>query len=58
MKQSFLIKVLKEEEIMLNIIKQEIINGSIRIVEHTNLAYVKPHQVITKDKLYLFFNCI
>ena len=34
----------------------EIINGSLRIVEHTNLAYVEPHRVIIKDKLYLFFN--
>ena len=34
----------------------EIINGSLRIVEHTNLAYVEPHRVIIKSKLYLFFN--
>ena len=34
----------------------EIINGSLRIVEHTNLAYVEPHRVIIKGKLYLFFN--
>ena len=32
------------------------INGTLRIVEHTNLAYVEPHRVIIKDKLYLFFN--
>lgn len=25
-------------------------------MENTNLAYVEPHQVIIKDKLYLFFN--
>ena len=34
----------------------EIINGSLKIVEHTNLAYVEPHRVIIKGKLYLFFN--
>ena len=28
----------------------EIINGSLRIVEHTNLAYVEPHRVIIKGK--------
>ena len=33
-----------------------IINGSLRIVERTNLAYVEPHRVIIKGKLYLFFN--
>ena len=37
-------------------VKPEIINGTLRIVEHTNLAYVEPHRVIIKDKLYLFFN--
>ncbi|MCI9017170.1 MAG: DNA damage-inducible protein D [Clostridia bacterium] len=37
-------------------VKLEIINGCLRIVEHTNLAYVEPHQVIIKGKLYLFFN--
>ena len=37
-------------------VKPEIINGNLRIVEHTNLAYVEPHRVIIKDKLYLFFN--
>ena len=34
----------------------QIINGSLRIVQHTNLAYVEPHRVIIKRKLYLFFN--
>ena len=34
----------------------QIIEGYLRIVEHTNLAYVEPHRVIIKDKLYLFFN--
>ena len=37
-------------------VKPEIINGTLRIVEHTNLAYVEPHRVIVKDRLYLFFN--
>ena len=37
-------------------VKPEIINGTLRIVEHTNLAYVEPHRVIIKDSLYLFFN--
>ena len=31
----------------INSIKQpEIINGCLRIIEHTNLAYVEPHKVI------------
>ena len=34
----------------------EIIEGYLRIVEHTNLAYVEPHKVIIDNKLYLFFN--
>ncbi len=34
----------------------EIIEGYLRIVEHTNLAYVEPHKVIIDSKLYLFFN--
>ena len=37
-------------------VKPEIINGCLRIVEHTDLAYVEPHRVIIKGKLYLFFN--
>ena len=43
----------------LNAIKLEhkmIFEGCLRIVEHTNLAYVEPHRVIIKDSLYLFFN--
>ncbi len=36
--------------------KYEIYEGCLRIVEHTNLAYVEPHKVIIGDKLYLFFN--
>lgn len=31
-------------------------NGNLRMIEKTNLAYVEPHSVIIKDKLYLFFN--
>lgn len=34
----------------------QIINGCLRIIEHTNIAYVEPHRVIIKDRLYLFFN--
>lgn len=37
-------------------VKPEIINGTLRIVEHTNLAYVEPHKVIVNNRLYLFFN--
>ena len=33
-----------------------IINGSLRVVKYTNLAYVEPHRVILKNCLYLFFN--
>ena len=31
-------------------------NGNLRMVEKTNIAYVEPHRVLIKDKLYLFFN--
>ena len=34
----------------------EIIDGYLRIVEHTNLAYVEQHKVIIDNQLYLFFN--
>ena len=37
-------------------VKPEIKEGYLHIVEHTNLAYVEPHQVIIKNRLYLFFN--
>ena len=43
----------------LNAIKLEhqmILEGCLRIIEHTNLAYVEPHRVIIKNNLYLFFN--
>jgi len=36
--------------------KYQIIEGCLRIVEHTNLAYVEPHKVIIDNQLYLFFN--
>jgi hypothetical protein len=28
----------------------------LRIIDKTNIAYVEPHRVIIKEKLYLFFN--
>ena len=31
-------------------------DGSLKLIEHTNLAYVEPHRVIIKEKLFLFFN--
>ena len=31
-------------------------NGSLKLIEHTNLAYVESHRVIIKEKLFLFFN--
>ena len=43
----------------LNAIKLEhkmIFEGCLRIIEYTNLAYVEPHKVIIKGRLYLFFN--
>ena len=42
----------------LNVSKKsyEIIDRYLRIVEHTNLAYVEPHKVIINNQLYLFFN--
>ena len=36
--------------------KYEIYEGCLRIIEHTNLAYVEPHKVIINNRLYLFFN--
>ena len=35
---------------------QRLKNGRLRIVEHTNLAYVEPHRVIIDNINYLFFN--
>ena len=34
----------------------KIINGALRIIKHTNLAYIEPHRAIINGKLYLFFN--
>ena len=34
----------------------QIINGNLRIIKHINLAYVEPHRVLIKEKLFLFFN--
>ena len=34
----------------------QIIEGYLRIVEHTNLAYVEPHRVIIKNITFLVFN--
>lgn len=31
-------------------------NGNLRIIEHTNLAYVEPHIVSIENINYLFFN--
>ena len=35
-----------------NNIPSQIIEGHLRIVEHTNLAYVEPHKVIIGETLY------
>lgn len=39
-----------------NNLSYEIMEGYLRIVEHTNIAHVEPHKVIINNKLYLFFN--
>ena len=31
-------------------------DGSLKVVENTDLAYVEPHRVLIKEKLFLFFN--
>lgn len=33
-------------------------HDNLKIIEHTNLAYVEPHRVITKEKLFLSLNKI
>ena len=33
-----------------------IYNGSIKMIEHTNLQYVEPHRVIIKGVTFLAFN--
>lgn len=37
-------------------VKPKVYNGTLRIVQHINLAYVDTYRVIIKDSLYLFFN--
>ena len=34
----------------------EIINGSIRKVDKTNLSYIEPHKIIIKNNVFLVFN--
>ena len=34
----------------------EIENGSLRTIEHTNLAYVEPHKIVIKGIIFLAFN--
>ena len=34
----------------------EIINGSIRKVNKTNLSYIEPHRIIIKNNTFLIFN--
>ncbi len=40
----------------IKMVTPKIYNGNLRIVANTNLAYVEPHRVIIKNKLFLFFN--
>ena len=35
---------------------QMILEGCLRVIEHTNLAYVEPHRVIIKNNTFLVFN--
>ena len=37
-------------------VKPKFINGSIRKVNHTNLTYIEPHQIVIKNKTFLAFN--
>lgn len=63
------IKIIKEELQFEENLKQRIkficefakvkpifINGSIRKIERTNIAYVEPHRVIVKNTTFLVFN--
>ena len=34
----------------------QIINGSIRKIDKTNLTYIEPNRIIIKDKTFLIFN--
>ena len=36
--------------------KPKFINGSIRKIDKTNLFYIEPHQILVKNKIFLFFN--
>lgn len=36
--------------------QQMVIEGCLRIIEHTNLAYVEPHRVVIKNITLLVFN--
>ena len=37
-------------------VKPTFINGSIRKIDKTNLAYIEPHRIIIKDITFLIFN--
>lgn len=37
-------------------IKPNIINGSIRKIDKTNLSYIEPHRIIIKNITFLAFN--
>lgn len=36
--------------------KPKIYQGSLRVIEHSNLVYVELHRLVIKNNLYLFFN--
>ena len=36
--------------------KTKIYQGSLKVIEHINLAYVEPNKLVIKNNLYLFFN--
>ncbi len=36
--------------------KPTIINGSIRIIDRTNLTYIEPHRIIINNTTFLAFN--
>ena len=37
-------------------VKCELINGSIRTIENTNLTYIEPHRIIINNTTFLAFN--
>ena len=64
-----MVKIIKEELQFEESLKQRLkficefskvtpkfINGSIRKIEKTNIAYIEPHRVIIKDITFLVFN--